>query len=278
MSATYLLSILALFSGLILGSLSAGAQANSAQVDSQVNSELNRQLLNAQADKGFLIAQWDGDESYDPFSDYSEFEETEEEEADINFFRNGRLFTMGLAVGYRGFTGQMANIYERGSGFGIFLTYFFDLRFAMQIGFLTGDSAITIRGPTTAASATGTLDLTEISFNTKYFLNTQNVTRGLAQLNPYIIGGVTQYQRTISLTDEVAFGKDSAIGVNLGAGIEIPMLRGKMFLGLEGNYSLVDFADEKKEIILDGDAVNGATGLFPAGDIYAFRIILGKNF
>ena len=29
---------------------------------------------------------------YDPFIDYSEFEEAGEEEADINFFRNGREY------------------------------------------------------------------------------------------------------------------------------------------------------------------------------------------
>ena len=38
-----------------------------------------------------LLAQ-SGTDAYDPFVDYSEFEEVSEEEADINFFRNGRFF------------------------------------------------------------------------------------------------------------------------------------------------------------------------------------------
>ena len=34
------------------------------------------------------------EESFDPFSDYSEFDESSDEEADINFFRNGRFLTV----------------------------------------------------------------------------------------------------------------------------------------------------------------------------------------
>ena len=32
------------------------------------------------------------DDTYDPFADYSEFDASEEEEADIRFFKNGRFF------------------------------------------------------------------------------------------------------------------------------------------------------------------------------------------
>ena len=37
----------------------------------------------------YLLAQAEVDDSYDPFSDYSEFDEASDEEADINFFRHG---------------------------------------------------------------------------------------------------------------------------------------------------------------------------------------------
>jgi hypothetical protein len=49
------------------------------------------------------------DESYDPFADYSEFAESAEQEADINFFRNGRFFTLGFQGGYRRFTETMGS-------------------------------------------------------------------------------------------------------------------------------------------------------------------------
>ena len=44
-------------------------------------------------------AQYDGDDVYDPFADYSEFEENNQEEADINFFRNGRSFNVNFLFG-----------------------------------------------------------------------------------------------------------------------------------------------------------------------------------
>ena len=56
--------------------------------------------------RGQLLAQNDADDSYDPFADYSEFEQSSDEEEDINFFRNGRLFTLGFIGGYRGWTGE----------------------------------------------------------------------------------------------------------------------------------------------------------------------------
>ncbi len=80
------------------------------------------------------------------FTDYSEFDEESDEEADINFFRNGRFFTMGLAGGIRGFTGNFADTYESAPTFGLFLSYFFDLRLALSLGFQTGDHAVKIHG------------------------------------------------------------------------------------------------------------------------------------
>src|ERR1041385_294119 len=58
-------------------------------------------------DRHYLVAQHDADDSYDPFGDYSEFEEASDEEADLNFFRNGRFFTLGFQVGYQRFTDVM---------------------------------------------------------------------------------------------------------------------------------------------------------------------------
>ena len=228
--------------------------------------------------RSYLIAQWEGDDAYDPFADYSEFDETEEEEADVNFFLNGRLFTLSFAANYRGFTSTLGAIYGASTGIGFYLTYFFDLRFAMQIGYSKGDYSFAIDGDSAANSANGKVSISGFTVNIKYFLNTQNVTRGLANLNPYIIGGLTQFSRTLDIDGETSFAKDSAIGVDIGAGIEVPLMRGKMYLGLQGVYHLVKFGDESDEIILDGDPVNGATGIIPNGDIYSVQAILGINF
>ena len=219
------------------------------------------------------IAQADGDDSYDPFADYSEFEQSMDEEEDINFFRNGRLFTVGFVGGYRGFTQTLSSIYTPGPNFGLNLSFFFDLRFALQIGFLTGDHALTVKGPSETIS--GNVGLTDLSFNLKYYFNTQNVTRGLAELNPFLIGGFSQIYRTYSVAGNGDFSKDAAFAFNAGGGIEIPMLRNKMYFGLQASYQLVNFADENK-VLLQSDGTK--TGVVPRGDSFLVLGILGVNF
>lgn len=221
-----------------------------------------------------LYAQSNVDDSYDPFVDYSEFDEASEEEADINFFRNGRFFTLGFIGGRRFMTEGMRNVYKDAMGFGLFLSYFFDLRFALQISFLTGNH--TIAFSSNGTNVNGDAALTSMGFNLKYYFNTQNVTKGLASLNPYIIGGFSQVYRTSQVNGQEAFAKEGALGFDFGLGIEIPMLRNKMYMGVQLGYQYVNFNDEQSEIFLAGETTG--TGLFPNGDIAHALFILGVNF
>ena len=224
-------------------------------------------------DLGYDIAQLD--EAYDPFVDYSEFDEATDEEADINFFRNGRFFTLGFLGGYRMFTGTLGNIYDSSYTFGLFLTYFFDLRFAMQFTFITGSHTMAFTS-NNGTKVDGSSDLQAIGIALKYYFNTQNVTRGLADLNPYFSGGISSNTRTTTVSGETAFGRDSAMGFDLAAGIEIPMLRNKMHFGAQIMYQLITFPDESTEIVLDDG--NDQTGIFPRGDMLQLNAILGINF
>lgn len=223
---------------------------------------------------GTLLAQNEGDDAYDPFADYSEFEESMDEEEDINFFRNGRLLTLGFIGGYRGWTNTLNQIYSGSPGFGLFLSYFFDLRFALQIGFLTSDHTLVIKG-SGFSPIQGTVSLTDLSFLLKMYFNTQNVTRGLADLNPYLVGGFSQVYRTTTVSGNSDFAKDSAFAFNVGGGLEIPMMRNKMFFGIQGLYQLVNFADEAKVIEDENDTL---TGVSPAGDSFLLLGVLGVNF
>lgn len=225
---------------------------------------------------GTLIAQSEGgDDAYDPFADYSEFEESADEEEDLNFFRNGRLLTIGFLGGFRGWTDRLGKLYTGNPAFGLYICYFFDLRFALQFGYLTSDHTITLAGPTVTVPGQGNVSISDISFNLKYYLNTQNVTRGLADLNPYFIGGFSQIYRTITVSGFSEFGKDSAFAANFGAGIEIPMLRNKMYFGGQLMYQLVNFPDENKTMV---DSGNNPTGIQPRGDSFMALGILGVNF
>lgn len=236
----------------------------------------NPTQAHAQSDhKSYLLAQVDPDEAYDPFTDYSEFDEESDEEADINFFRNGRFFTLGLAGGTRGFTGNFADTYEGAPAFGLMLTYFFDLRLAMTLGFQTGDHAVNFTVNNNSKSYSGNVSISSLNFDLKYYLSNQNVTRGLADLNPYILGGLGQFYRTYTIAGLDGYSRDSTMGFDFGGGLEIPLMRKKAFLGLQATYHYVNFSDENKSYV-DGGTEKLDKNL--TGDFYSFLMIIGMNF
>jgi hypothetical protein len=113
----------------------------------------------------------------------------------------------------------------------------------------------------------------------KYYLNTQNVTRGLADLNPYLLGGFSRISRTQSIPALDAVGQDSpTMGVNLGVGLEIPLLRRKSFFGVQFAYHYVNFSDESKEFILDSNQQTQKLEKNFSGDFYDLVMTLGMNF
>ena len=221
---------------------------------------------------GRLVAQSDIDDSYDPFADYSEFDQDSDEESDIYFFRHGRFFTIGFAFGLRGFTDNLNSLYTSAPTYGLFLSYFFDMRLAVQFGFNTGDYAFNLSTPTD--SETGNVSLTFLHLNLKYYFNTQNLTRGLANLNPYVFGGFSNLYRTYTLNSSDGFGKDATMGLDVGAGLEIPLFKKKSYFGIQGAYRFFTFKDEGALLELNG----APTTAKPSGDSYDLLGILGMNF
>ncbi len=220
------------------------------------------------------LAQMDPDEAYDPFADYSEFDEASDEEADIYFFKNGRFLTAGFVIGPRIFTENMTSIYGSGATYGLYLSYFFDLRSALMFGFLTGDHSVDLR-TLPSGSYAGNVSLTALNLDYKHYFNTQNITRGLADLNPYLLLGFSQWSRAYTL-DGIDNGTDtdSTVGVDFGAGLEIPMMRKKGYLGIQAVYHLVNFNDENKGFILTDQKLEKTI----SGDIIDLVFILGLNF
>ncbi len=229
---------------------------------------------------GFQLAQFEADDTYDPFADYSEFDEAQDEEADINFFRNGRFVTVGFMGGFRGFTEGLGGMYRPATRFGLFLSYFFDLRFALQFSFLTSDHTFRVVGSNPDQVARGNVSITTFGLDIKYYVNTQNVTKGLAKFNPYFIAGFARVDRTTSLQDPggdvlPGFGREGAMGFDFGIGIELPMLRNKMYFGGQAMYQLVNFQNENTEIRFNSGE---QTNKYPNGDIWTALGIIGVNF
>lgn len=263
---------------LILTPLFASAKS---RAESFTDKALTKPMLLASNERsvgpteGLLLAQAEGEDAYDPFADYSEFEQSMDEEEDINFFRNGRLLTLGFVGGYRGFTSNLGNYYSGNANFGLFLSYFFDLNFALQLNFITSDHTLVIPATSQSTAVQGSVSMTDVAVLLKYYFNTQNVTRGLASLSPYFLGGFSQVYRTTTVSGQDEFARDSAFGFNVGGGIEIPMMRNKMFFGFQGIYQAVSFADESKVVL---DYNDDTTGAVLRGDSFLLQGILGINF
>lgn len=227
----------------------------------------------------------DVDEAFDPFSDYNEFEQDADEEADINFFKNGRYLTLGLQLGYRGFIGGgFAEAYTPSAVYGVQFSYFFDMQIAGSLGFSMGDHNVQFQSFNDAnrtslkQTYTGSVNIQTIDLNVKYYFNTENVTRGLADLNPYMIIGAGQYKRTYSLSGIPDVSPDNVIGFKGGLGLEVPIMRRRAYFGFQGTYHYVQFPDENKHLIDDGSTYGSPVKPYLDGDIFDLSAIIGVNF
>ena len=227
------------------------------------------------------------DEGFDPFSDYNETEQSVEEEADINFFKNGRFLTLGLMIGYRGYTDGFSQGYSASPSWGFQFSYFFDLQLATSLSYSISDSSVNFNSYNDAAFTSvsehykGTVNIQTFDLNMKYYFNTENVTRGLAELNPYMLVGVGQFIRTYNLSKSLALNPDRPIGFKLATGIEIPLMRHRAYLGLQLTYHYVQFPDENNDSIEeDKTPVPVLSPVRPRlnGDIYELNTIIGVNF
>lgn len=214
----------------------------------------------------------DDESVYDPFIDYSEFEEAGEEEADINFFRNGRLLTAALAVGQRSFTEGMADVLEKDVSYGFYFSYFFDLRFAMQLSYMVGTHPLEVSGG--GNTVKGEVKMNYVGLDLKYYFNMQNVTKGLASFNPYILGGFSSVNRESNRAGQTEFSADRAMAFDAGVGFEFPILRNEMYMGAQALYQMVSFKNENEELLANGSP----TGKFANGDLITYTFIIGKNF
>ena len=200
-------------------------------------------------------------------------QESHIEEADINFFRHGRFLTVGFNFGMRAFTGELNKLYASAPTYGLFMSYFMDMRSAVELGFNTGDHNFEVSKG--ADRLGGNVSLTMIHLNLKYFFNTQNLTRGFGALNPYVLGGFSQVYRTYTLSGADNFSRESTMGMNAGAGLEVPIMRKKAFIGAQAVYRYINFRDENNSIT-NGSAVD--FGVKPKGDSFDITGIIGLSF
>ena len=191
-------------------------------------------------------------EHYDPFADYAEFEEASEEEADVHFFTNGRLITAGGLLGTRKFTGNLGKSEKLfGVGGGAFLSFFFNLRAAVKLGYYRSAHTLVNQFEGIPKEEVVDISLSELFMDLRYYFNVQNVTRGLASINPYILLGTSKLTRKRTFNWSVDKEKSPAWGVNSGIGVEFPFMRNEAYFGVEFKFQYVGFEGENRNRRVD---------------------------
>ncbi len=224
-------------------------------------------------------AQTGSEDFFDQFFDYNEFDEGFDEKPQTSFFQNGRFFTLGLMLGSKGFTDDLSKAYTPNGNYGLYMVYFFDLRFATQLSFTTGNFAFAFPDQY-GYKAAGNVTLNLVSLDSKYYFDTQNVNRGLADLNPYLLLGISNFLKTMKLignqTGIVNNTTETSWGLNLGTGIEIPVVKNKAYFGLQGALHYVTFSDSNSFYYIYDRQKNST--LTQTGMHYEFMGLIGVNF
>ncbi len=185
----------------------------------------------------------------DPFADPSQYEFSEEEKEDKEFFHLGRFLMIGLDLGASIFTGGLGASTSPGLLAGAHLVYFIDKAIAFEGRFSYSNHLDSPRG----ASNTGAdIDLNVISAvgGFRYYFDTKSAPRAIAIANPYLAFGGGVYMRSPFVVDNSSGVNTStvidtsAFGGYAGGGIEFLIYRQHVYLGLDLRYHMVFFPDE----------------------------------
>ena len=261
------------FSSSAIVNLSAWAQENSPQSEITLTSPTS----------SWLIAQNDSSKSeeinaYDPFADYSEFENTAEEQENINFFQTGRFLTLGATGGIKLFTMNMALLYQIGPVYGGYLNYFFDLNFALQFALTASTHAVALKTES-GQPFIGAADFISMGIDFKYFLDKNLFSKSFSWLQPYFFLGVFNTDLTLAatFTDQSGYTEDAGYGLNMGLGLEFQFLK-KIHFGLQYAFQFVTLEQEAIPLLLNTGNQSQNTNFRPFGDWMTITMLLGVNF
>jgi hypothetical protein len=196
-----------------------------------------------------------------PFTEYGEFNEEADEEADAKFFAHGRFFGVSLGIGFEGVTGNRGLLYQ--GGFPMIdgkLHYWFDFNFAVDI-----DLYYAKHFYDTTDSNGGHVDVSMIhaGIDGKYYFDTKNLSSAISFANPFIEVGFGAYsQSKSSFVQAATEPPDTAVGMSLGGGLEFVLSPKKAYLELEGRYHIVTFSDQYSTDFQSSNNVSDLTGGF----------------
>lgn len=180
-----------------------------------------------------------------PFSEYGEFDSSEDEAADERFFQFGRFFGVGLGFGSTIATGNAGLLYQGGFPTVDFrIDYWFDFQFALQF-----DIANSKHNYDVQPDGLTDVNLFRTLIQVKYYLDTRDLSAPITFVSPHLIAGGGFYRRTDNVTGTDATIANTtetvnAFGFNAGVGLELTLKPKKTYLQFEGIMHFVQFSDQ----------------------------------
>ncbi len=194
---------------------------------------------------------------YSPISQFDPAEIDEEEEVLERFAEYGRLIHIGFNIGAVQPTGPMFNIYTMGWMMGTRVTYFLDWNFGFTFHANIGRSKMEFVNTNPATSSTvetftGTATLFNMGFGLQFYPNFNDISKSIAWLNPSVLLGFEAFVINDRISDQNLEDlknydvndpshKVAAPGLFMGMGVDIPLIRKTVYLGLDFMYHMTFF-------------------------------------
>jgi len=217
----------------------------------------------------------------DPFGDPSNYEFTDDEREDKEFFHLGRYLMLGVDFGVGLYTGGLGKISSPGFLVGGKLIYFFDKSIAFEgaIHYTRQTKKLPILGEDPQEIDTTLIPITGAF---RYYFDVKSAPKAIAVENPYLGGGGGVYMRS----ENNLTGGDSAatnsFGALIGGGAEFNIYRKHIYLGIDLRYHFIFFPDEDLTTYSTQNNPDPATpNLNPgdnSGDYFSSLITLTFNF
>ena len=173
-----------------------------------------------------------------PYLDYGDFNLTEEENEDTQYFQNGRFFGLSFGGGYQSATGNRGKLYEPAiPRFDVRVQYWFNFQFAADLGIFFANHSF--------LDNTTNIEVKLVGYGAhlKYYFDVRDAAAPITFANPYLsfgFGALTKNQ--VSATSS-APDSDSTLSVGGGGGLEFPIVHKRTYLNLELMFHTQNFTD-----------------------------------
>lgn len=191
-----------------------------------------------------------------PYTSYGDFNSESDEAEDTKFFQYGRFFGLGIGAGFEGATGNKGLLYNGGfPAFELKVLYWFDFNLALVLGLYTSKHYFNgqLFAYQEAAIYRHDLSIFKIGADLRYYITTKDLSAPVTFASPFLAVGAGTYSRT--LTNKTSVGEpieETAVGFNLGAGLEFVINPKKTYFNLEAKVHVVDFEDSQSRVGLSG--------------------------